>query len=138
MTETCALIGDTAVEVSFQSGWKVNGRKPNLHVVSHADGISMFGPNTLHFKLVDLRDRAPEDVGRAGTIVAPMPGAVKDVMVAQGDSVRQGDTLMILEAMKMEHRLTAPFDGVVAELNATAGGQMADGTVLAVVEKAEV
>ena len=139
MTETSALIGDTAVEVSFQSGWKVNGRKPNVHVVSHADGISLFGPNTLHFKPVDLLDRATAaDVGRAGTIVAPMPGAVKDVMVAQGDSVRQGDTLMILEAMKMEHRLTAPFDGVVAELNATAGGQMADGTVLAVVEKAEV
>jgi biotin carboxyl carrier protein len=45
---------------------------------------------------------------------------------------------MILEAMKMEHRLSAPFDGVVAELNVTAGGQMADGTVLAVVEQAEV
>lgn len=138
MTDTSALIGDTAVEVSSQSGWKVNGRKPNVHVVSHADGISLFGPNTLHFKPVDLLDRATVDVDRAGTIVAPMPGAVKDVMVAQGDSVRQGDTLMILEAMKMEHRLTAPFDGVVAELNVTAGGQMADGTVLAVVEQAEV
>ena len=138
MTDTCALIGDKAVEVSCQRGWKVNGRKPNVHVVSHADGISLFGPSTLHFKPVDLLDRATVDVGRAGTIVAPMPGAVKDVMVALGDSVRQGDTLMILEAMKMEHRLTAPFDGVVAELNATAGGQMADGKVLAVVEQAEV
>jgi 3-methylcrotonyl-CoA carboxylase alpha subunit len=44
---------------------------------------------------------------------------------------------MILEAMKMEHRLTAPFDGTIAEMNAVAGGQVADGTVLAVIEEAE-
>ena len=136
-SEMTASIGDTEVDVSFQNGWKVNGRKPNVNVVSHVDGVSLFGPHTLHFKSTDLLDRAAADAGGVGTITAPMPGAVKDVMIGRGDGVKKGDTLMILEAMKMEHRLTAPFDGLVAELHATAGRQVADGTILAVVEEAK-
>jgi 3-methylcrotonyl-CoA carboxylase alpha subunit len=50
-----------------------------------------------------------------------MPGRIIAVEVAAGQSVTKGQKLLTLEAMKMEHMLTAPFDGVVAELNATAG-----------------
>ena len=53
-----------------------------------------------------------------------MPGRIIAVDVAAGDAVVKGQKLVTLEAMKMEHSLTAPFDGVVAELNATVGGQV--------------
>ena len=69
-----------------------------------------------------------------GAILAPMPGKVIAVDVAEGDAVTAGQRLMVLEAMKMEHALTAPFDGIVAELNASEGGQVQVEAVLAVVE----
>ena len=72
-----------------------------------------------------------------GAILSPMPGRVIAVEVAAGDAVTKGQKLVTLEAMKMEHSLVAPFDGTVAELNAQAGGQVSEGTVLARVEKAE-
>jgi 3-methylcrotonyl-CoA carboxylase alpha subunit len=70
-----------------------------------------------------------------GAIVAPMPGKVTSVDVSRGDKVAKGQRLLTLEAMKMEHGLMAPFDGVVAELNAKAGAQVSEGTVLAKIEK---
>ncbi len=59
-----------------------------------------------------------------GDILSPMPGKIIAVAVAAGDVVTKGQKLLTLEAMKMEHSLTAPFDGVVAELNAVAGAQV--------------
>ena len=59
-----------------------------------------------------------------GDILSPMPGRIIAVEVAAGDTVTKGQKLLTLEAMKMEHSLTAPFDGVVAELNAEAGAQV--------------
>ena len=69
-----------------------------------------------------------------GEIEAPMPGKVTAVEVRQGEKVAKGQRLLTLEAMKMEHALTAPFDGTIAELNATAGAQVTEGTVLVKVE----
>ncbi|MGP1352552.1 MAG: ATP-binding protein [Parasphingopyxis sp.] len=65
-----------------------------------------------------------------GAILSPMPGKIIAVGVAEGDTVTKGDKLVTLEAMKMEHSLTAPFDGTVAELNAETGGQVSEGTLL--------
>lgn len=59
-----------------------------------------------------------------GAILSPMPGRIIAVDVAAGDAVVKGQKLVTLEAMKMEHSLTAPFDGIVAELNAVAGAQV--------------
>ncbi|MBS7707117.1 biotin carboxylase N-terminal domain-containing protein [Chelatococcus asaccharovorans] len=70
-----------------------------------------------------------------GALLAPMPGRVISVDVAEGDAVRQGERLIVLEAMKMEHGLTAPFDGVVTELKAMTGEQVSEGTLLARVAK---
>ena len=72
-----------------------------------------------------------------GAILAPMPGKVIAVDVAEGDTVTAGQRLMVLEAMKMEHALTAPFDGTVTELNASEGGQVQVEAVLCVVEPSE-
>ena len=72
-----------------------------------------------------------------GAILAPMPGTVIAVLVAAGETVTKGQKLLTLEAMKMEHTLTAPFDGVVAELNATPGGLVQVEALLARIEEAE-
>ena len=73
----------------------------------------------------------------SGSILSPMPGRIIAVEVAAGDTVTKGQKLLTLEAMKMEHSLTAPFDGVVAELNASVGGQVQVEALLVRVEKGE-
>ena len=72
-----------------------------------------------------------------GTILSPMPGRIIAVDVAAGDAVTKGQKLVTLEAMKMEHSLTAPFDGTVAELLAEAGGQVSEGMLLVRIEASE-
>ena len=71
-----------------------------------------------------------------GAILSPMPGKVIAVEVAAGDKVTKGQKLLTLEAMKMEHSLTAPFDGVVAELNAAPGAQVQVEALLVRIEAA--
>ncbi|WP_300577436.1 acetyl/propionyl/methylcrotonyl-CoA carboxylase subunit alpha [Phenylobacterium sp.] len=66
-----------------------------------------------------------------GAVIAPMPGKVVAVAVKTGDAVTRGQTLVTLEAMKMEHALAAAFDGVVESLSVTAGDQVSEGAVLA-------
>ena len=71
-----------------------------------------------------------------GTILSPMPGRIIAVEVAAGDTVTKGQKLLTLEAMKMEHSLTAPFDGIVAELNAEVGAQVQVEALLVRIEPA--
>jgi propionyl-CoA carboxylase alpha chain len=66
-----------------------------------------------------------------------MPAAVTQVAVAAGQSVQKGDVIVVLEAMKMQHTITAPVDGVVAELDVSVGQQVESGAVLAVIEAPE-
>ncbi|WP_409465695.1 acetyl/propionyl/methylcrotonyl-CoA carboxylase subunit alpha [Amycolatopsis sp. GA6-003] len=79
----------------------------------------------------------PDSALAAGSLLAPMPGTVVRLAVSEGDSVRAGDPLLWLEAMKMEHRISAPADGVVAELPVEVGQQVEVGAVLAVVGETE-
>ncbi|OAK52882.1 acetyl/propionyl/methylcrotonyl-CoA carboxylase subunit alpha [Rhodococcoides kyotonense] len=79
----------------------------------------------------------PTDEVAAGSLLAPMPGSVVRVAAAQGDTVTAGQPILWLEAMKMEHTVTAPADGVLTELNVSAGQQVEVGTVLAVVSEGE-
>ena len=72
-----------------------------------------------------------------GAILAPMPGRIVSLNIAQGQRVTKGQKLLVLEAMKMEHALLAPFDGAVVELAASGGEQVSEGSVLARVERAE-
>ncbi|WP_406039950.1 biotin/lipoyl-binding protein [Micromonospora sp. NBC_00898] len=73
----------------------------------------------------------------AGSLLAPLPGAVTRVHVEVGQRVAAGELLLTLEAMKLEHPVLAPADGVVAELPVPAGGQVDTGAVLAVVNSEE-
>jgi len=81
-------------------------------------------------------DAGAEESAGDGAIVAPMPGRVAAAPVKVGDRVERGDPVVVLEAMKMEHALTAPFAGVVAELRVAAGEQVSEGALLARLDKA--
>ncbi len=76
------------------------------------------------------------DAGALGGLEAPMPGRVARVAVAVGDSVKRGQELIVIEAMKMENALVAPSDGVVKSLSVKVGERVAPGSPLIVVEPA--
>jgi pyruvate carboxylase subunit A/propionyl-CoA carboxylase alpha chain len=76
----------------------------------------------------------PDAAVAQGSLLAPMPGSVLRIGAAVGDTVAAGQPLVWLEAMKMEHTVTAPGDGVLAELNVDVGQQVDVGTVLARVD----
>jgi biotin carboxyl carrier protein len=70
--------------------------------------------------------------GGTGAIVAPMPGTVLRIDVEIGDSVTKGQTILVLEAMKMENEIQAPADGTIKELNASQGVSVNAGDLLVV------
>ncbi|RMI34466.1 acetyl/propionyl/methylcrotonyl-CoA carboxylase subunit alpha [Nocardia stercoris] len=76
----------------------------------------------------------PADHVAAGSLLAPMPGSVIRLGAAVGDHVQQGQPILWLEAMKMEHTITAPATGILTALNVTAGQQVEVGAILAVVD----
>ena len=83
------------------------------------------------------RFRAPDAAVPAGALIAPMPGTVVSVAVTEGDAVAPGALLLVLEAMKMEHRLTAPAAGLVRALRVAVGDRVAAGDLLVVLNEEE-
>ena len=75
--------------------------------------------------------KAAAPAAGAKAITAPMPGTILDVKVSVGQSVKRGETMFILEAMKMENEIPATEDGVVASVGTTKGASVATGAVLA-------
>jgi biotin carboxyl carrier protein len=67
-------------------------------------------------------------------LVAPMPGRILSITATVGETVEAGDVVVILEAMKMEHAVTAPRDGAIADLSVKPGDQVVRGQRLAIVE----
>ncbi|MEY8566247.1 biotin carboxylase N-terminal domain-containing protein [Corynebacteriaceae bacterium 7-707] len=92
---------------------------------------SALGPVTLTER---PRYDDPSDIVAEGALVAPMPGTVTGVLVAVGDTVTTGQKLMTIEAMKMEHTISATSDGTVSELAAATGDHIETGTLLAVID----
>ena len=109
---------------------EVNDADPASQVLAFADGFAR------RYVLEQTRGSAAGAAGD-GTILSPMPGRIIAVDVAAGDAVTKGQKLVTLEAMKMEHSLTAPFDGMVTELNAMVGGQVSEGSLLVRLEVTE-
>ncbi|MBA3606629.1 MAG: acetyl-CoA carboxylase biotin carboxyl carrier protein subunit, partial [Acidimicrobiia bacterium] len=73
----------------------------------------------------------------AGSLVAPMPGAVRRILVGPGAAVTAGAVLVVIEAMKMEHQIAAAGDGTVREVLVDVGDQVETGQILLVVELTE-
>ncbi len=96
----------------------------------HADGWRLNGP--AEFRAVSDRTDGSQGAALvvAGPITAPMPGRVTAVHVVAGAAVRRGDVLMVLEAMKMEHAIGAPADGVVSRVCFAAGDLVDEGALL--------
>lgn len=85
----------------------------------------------------DLLRRDPDEGTHAASLAAPMSGRIVRLFVGAGDQVKKGDHLLVLEAMKMEHAMSAGFDAVVKAVGAGEGEQVEEGRVLVVLEAAD-
>lgn len=140
----CEVAGSGVEVVRTSSGWRFGGALARGHVMSDAAGqaanqgaggrcVTLFGAQPLTLWQADPLER-----GRAGpsgdAVLSPMPGLLREVCVAVGDSVCAGDRLAVLEAMKMEHLLRAPRAGIVAQIAGRAGDQVAAGVAIVALE----
>lgn len=120
------------IEVEFQ------GRKVSVPALKHRGKLWFHWQGENH--MVDLvgasdRSKAGGTGAKPGVIVAPMPGKITRVSVAKGDTVTAGQTLVVMEAMKMEYTLTADLAGVVAELPVKVSQQVSLGDLLVRVDE---
>ncbi len=116
-----------------------DGHRARAVVVEDRKGLTVFlGGHAFPVALPDTLS-ADEEAGGAGDqLIAPMPGLVKVLNAKAGEAVTKDQPLVILEAMKMEHTLKAPRDGVIGEVLVAEGEQVTDGTVLlALAEEAD-
>ena len=121
------LVAQDGAELSLRVG------ETSLHGCVRRDG-ELFHVFTggRHFTLSynDPMAHAGEQEAAGGRLTAPMPGKVVAVMASSGQEVKKGEPLVIMEAMKMEHTISAPSDGLVEEVLYQVGDQVADGAPL--------
>lgn len=100
---------------------------PELRWIKSIDGLH-------RIECRDSKDTSHRPASRDGRIKAPIPGLVRKVFVELGQSVRTGDPVLILEAMKMENEMVASRDGTISQLNVKEGESVALGQILVSVE----
>jgi propionyl-CoA carboxylase alpha chain len=120
----------TGAFVDLTSG----GQRRRYHVRLAGAQVDVNGPEGQSSFTLRTEDDRADHSGTAGECRAPLPGAITRVMVAVGDMVEDGDGLVVLEAMKMEHTLRSSGAGTVAQVLCTPGAQVDVGEVLVVVE----
>jgi len=113
---------------------EIDGRRRNVRVTRERDRLIVQGPDGDVTFVEQPRFVLPGLEETAGGFVARMPGKVIELRVQVGDRVTTGETVLALEAMKMEHPMHATEDGVVTEVHVTQGEQVEVGTLLLVVE----
>ncbi|MBO6562931.1 MAG: acetyl-CoA carboxylase biotin carboxylase subunit [Nisaea sp.] len=115
---------------------RVDGVPFDGEVRADGESVTVFSGGAAHRYLLKSALASGADAGEdSGHVSAPMPGKLIAVQVAVGAHVAKGDPLMVLEAMKMEHVIRAPDDGVVAALHFAAGDQVEEGADLLLFEK---
>lgn len=134
----------TPTEVPGIWHWHSGGALVPVHI--HSDGmqtvtISLRGYSYTarvmhgrHAELLDILKASPAQQQRVTKLTAPMPGLLKHISTSEGASVRKGDTLFILEAMKMENAIKSPADGTVRHLTPNEGSAVEKGAMLCVIE----
>ena len=136
-----AMVDDQKLEVFVKSRegqqitMEIEGRLVTCTVTADGDRWITHGPAgqielTELLRFPDL-DRA----GLSGGLTAPMPGNVVETYVTSGEEVEQGQLLLVLEGMKMEHRITAPNPGFISDLLVRKGDQVANGELLVVLSE---
>lgn len=122
------FVNGTKYEVDIESEEKEIAKKPQVVPAPAATGLSVSNQTTIP----QINQTAPK--ASASGIKSPLPGTVLSVKVNVGDSVKAGQTLVVVEAMKMENNIDAQRDGVVKSIAATAGATVAEGDELMVIE----
>ncbi len=124
-------VSDSAIDLDL------DGHRNTVAIKTMADRHLIHGPGGD----LELRELArypmPERAEFRGGMLAPMPGKVLAIAAKEGSEVEAGQLLLILEAMKMEHRITAPAKGTVKALKVAEGDQVANGALLVVFEEAK-
>ena len=109
----------------------LGARRVVLSVYAVGEKVAVFAPEgSALLTEVDVIAHAGDQAVDPGSLLAPMPGKVLAFLAAAGQAVRRGDPVAVIEAMKMEHTLHAPRDGVVEELLYGVGDQVAEGSAL--------
>ncbi len=136
-----AMVDDQKLEVFVKSRegqqltMEIEGRLVTCTVTADGDRWITHGPAG-QIELTEL-PRFPDldRAGLTGGLTAPMPGNVVETYVSSGDEVEQGQLLLVLEGMKMEHRITAPNPGLITDLLVGKGDQVANGELLVVLSE---
>ncbi len=114
----------------------LNESHRRLRVVQEGEQMTIFHDgNSYQLQLISKVATDLAEEAAAGSLKAPMPGKLIQVLVKANDTVKKGTPLIILEAMKMEHTITAPIDGQVAAIHCAAGDMVEDGAQLLVLEE---
>jgi len=139
-----ATIGERTYQFSanaVESGWALafheSSARTTAYVVTEGDThtVHVDGETVTLTRASQRHGRRPSAAGaHSGDVTAQMPGQIREVLVSEGDTVERGQALIVLEAMKMELRATAPTDGVVSRVLVMTGEVVTRGQLLAVVE----
>tara|TARA_R110000868_G_scaffold280577_1_gene540971 strand:- start:2441 stop:2932 length:492 start_codon:yes stop_codon:yes gene_type:complete len=120
---------DSDSNALFESHSKNSAKRH--HVFKHKHGQSTFmATGTRSFKIEDAILSQTKGAASAGGMISPMPGKILKLFKKTGDSVKSGETILVMEAMKMEHAIKAPHDGVIEKLELHEGDQVDGGVVL--------
>ncbi|MFL6579288.1 MAG: acetyl/propionyl/methylcrotonyl-CoA carboxylase subunit alpha [Burkholderiales bacterium] len=108
---------------------ELDGRRSRARVVRRAGDLTVFGAGRSH-GLAFEKAAVAEEEDPSGRLVSPLPGSVIRVLVTSGETVAKGQALMIIEAMKMEHTITAPRRGTIKQIYFSQGEQVVEGAQL--------
>ena len=122
--QVSASLNDDALQVM------INGHRLTVHLFQHNDSFTLFHEGE-QFNCELYRERFEGgDEGGEGSLTAPMNGAMVAVLVEAGQKVAAGETLVVMEAMKMEHSIKAPCDGTVSDIYFAEGDLVSEGAQL--------
>ena len=113
----------------------VNGNNYEIAIELIDEATAIAGAKAAAPAPVQAAAPAPQAAPAGGEkITSPMPGNILSVNVSNGDTVKKGQVLMILEAMKMENEIMSPIDGTIVSVNTTKGATVESGAILCVIQ----